>query len=183
MNLSSYTPDVVRLLSTLTVAGQIIVLVLLVGLFFKDSRLSAWVTRNALVLMLIVALTATLGSLFFSDIAGWNPCKDCWLQRIVMYPQVVLLAVALWKKDAGVRSYILPLCILGIVIAAWHYTSQVQAAMQPPEVSLVPCDTSGESCAKTQIHFTYGYITIPMMALTAFVLNAIGSVYLLRSKK
>jgi disulfide bond formation protein DsbB len=177
------TSDVVSFLSLLTVIGQVII-VLLIIVLLRRSKLHQWISRHALLLMLIVALTATLGSLYFSEIAGWAPCKDCWLQRIFMYPQVVLLAVALWKKDRGIAPYILALSLIGMVIAADHYSDQVIAAMQPPEnAGMEPCDASGISCAKTNIKFTYGYITIPMMALTAFLMNAVGSIFIMRSKK
>jgi disulfide bond formation protein DsbB len=139
--------------------------------------------------MFFVALAATCGSLFFSEIATWVPCKDCWFQRIFMYPQVVLLAIALWKKDKGIAQYILVLSLIGMLIAADHYSDQVEAAWHPvPDANgvntlLKPCDASGVSCAATQIKFAYGYITIPMMALTAFGLNVFGSFFLLRKPR
>jgi disulfide bond formation protein DsbB len=189
MDLQSYTFAVVDVLSALTILGQVIATVLVASLLFKRERLIGWTGRNALWLMLVVSLTATLGSLFFSDIAQWTPCKDCWWQRIFMYPQVALLIIALWKKDRNIAPYILALCLFGMLIAADHYSDQVQAAFFPvPDaegvnILLKPCDASGVSCAKTQIHFTFGYITIPMMAFTAFLLNAIGSVCIMRFKK
>lgn len=187
--MQSYTFTIVNVLSTLTIIGQIVAVLLIAVAFMKKSTLHAWISKNALLLMFIVALTATSGSLFFSEIAGWVPCKDCWLQRIFMYPQVLLLATALWKKDRNIAIYILLLCLIGAGIAIDHYADQVEAAFFPiPDTEgvnmlLKPCDASGVSCAKTEIHFTYGYITIPMMALTAFLLNAIGSMFILRSKK
>ncbi len=186
--LQAHTFDVVTLFSILTVIGQAIILLLLVPLFRPKSGFHSWLSRNALVLMFIVAAAAIVGSLFFSEIAGWVPCKDCWLQRICMYPQFVILLIALWKKDRGIALYILALSIIGAGIAVDHYADQVSAAFFPvPDeagvnILLKPCDASGVSCAETQIHFTFGYITIPMMALTAFILNALGSVFLLRGR-
>lgn len=187
MNLVALTPDVVRFLAILTVAGQIIIAAAFAG-FVVDAatgrhhRMLSWVSDHALGLMLTVALTATLGSLFFSDIAGWTPCKDCWYQRICMYPQVVLLLIACFRKDRNIAPYLLILSLIGAGIAIDHYSEQLHAALTPVD-PLVPCDTSGVSCAATQIKFTFGYITIPMMALTAFTLNAIGSVLLLRGSR
>ena len=193
--LQSYTFTVVSALSTLTLVAQVIAALLLIVLLkdiftHSESKLSRWVSRNGLLLMFIVALTAMSGSLFFSEIAQWVPCKDCWLQRICMYPQVLLLIIALWKRDRTVARYILALCVIGMVISVSHYMEQVQAALHPiasptsgVNALIKPCDASGVSCAATQINFAYGYITIPMMALSAFLLNAIGSVMMLRSKK
>lgn len=191
--LQAHTFNVVTGLSALTVFGQVVIAALLATLLTeqitqKRGKFGMWVSVHGLTLMLIVALTATLGSLFFSDIALWSPCKDCWFQRIFMYPQVVLLAIALWKKDRHVSRYILALSIIGLVIAALHYNTQVQAALHPVldtegvNVLLKPCDASGVSCAKTEIKFTFGYITLPMMALTAFAMNSLGAVFVLRKK-
>lgn len=186
--LKSYTFDLVTGLSVLTVIGQVIAAILIVSLLVQMLRKRSivsvsWCARYALPLMFIVAMTATLGSLFFSDIAGWNPCKLCWYQRIFMYPQVLLLLIALWKKDRNIATYILALSVLGMLIAAHHYSEQVALALQPvPDNSLVPCDASGVSCAKTEIRFTFGYITLPMMAFTAFLLNALGAVTMMRRK-
>jgi disulfide bond formation protein DsbB len=182
------TSLVVLKYSVLTVLGQAIALALIVSLLLewkkkKRYAIVEWCSRHALVLMFIVALLATGGSLYFSEIAGWTPCKDCWLQRIFMYPQVVLLAVALWKKDRHIAMYILVLSLIGIALSIDHYSDQVEAALSPADADpLQPCDATGESCAKTQIHFSFGYITIPMMAMTAFLLNIVGSITAMRRR-
>lgn len=182
----SYTFQVVTALSVLTVIGQALLLIfsaLLIRESLSKHRLSvgSWLSSHALLLMLIVAFTATAGSLFFSEIAGWTPCRLCWYQRIFMYPQVLLLGLALWKQDRKIAVYILLLSITGAVFAIGHYGEQVYAALHPIAFDpSKPCDTSGVSCAKTPF-FNFGYITIPLMAFTAFLLNALGSVYMLRS--
>ena len=181
--LQSYTSLVVNFLSILTLAGQILAVILVVIIIFRPkAKIALWIEKNALILMFIVALTATCGSLFLSEIAGWTPCKLCWFQRIMMYPQTLLLAVALWKRDRKIAPYILTLCLVGAAISAVHYAEQVSAALNPV---LVPaaCDLSGVSCASSQVSFAFGYITIPMMALTAFVLIAINAVFIIRRSK
>lgn len=180
--LKAHVFAVVDAYAVLTVIGQLIAAAVLVLLLTKSSFISRRIAPHALTLMLITALAATLGSLFFSDIAGWTPCKLCWLQRICMYPQVVLLAIALWKRDVNVARYLLALSVIGVLIAVYHYHEQVVAALTPVDPS-VPCDATGVSCAATQIHFTFGYITLPMMALTVFLLNILGSVAVLRGKR
>ena len=42
--------------------------------------------ENGLIFISIVSLVATLGSLYFSEIRGFEPCTLCWYQRILMYP-------------------------------------------------------------------------------------------------
>jgi disulfide bond formation protein DsbB len=182
MDLQLYTFSVVRFLSVLTLVGQIIALLMIVllsaGLW---SNVLKWMQKHGLLLMLIVAIVATLGSLFLSDIAGWNPCKFCWLQRIFMYPQVILLSIALWKRDHAIAPYIAGLCLVGLALASYHYYIQIYDIVVPPADPAIPCDESGESCARTPfLHL--GYITIPLMAWTGFLLNLLGSIALMRRK-
>ena len=173
---------IVDFLSVLVLVGDIIIAVLLLGFLPPLQTLHSFAARHALPLMLIVAIVATGGSLFLSEIAGWTPCKDCWLQRIFMYPQVVLLAIAIWKRDQGIAKYILALSVIGIILSAHHYIEQIEATFfAPPLDPLVPCDDTGVSCSKTYT-FRFGYITIPMMALTAFVLNTLGSIIMMRKR-
>lgn len=186
MDLAQFTWTVVPFLAFLVVAGQIIALALLGALIYqvftkKKVFLTAWVCNHGLLLMLIVALTAIVGSLYFSEVSGWTPCKYCWIQRIFMYPQPILLGIALWKKDRNVTRYILALCLIGGAFAAYHFYIQMYDIIASPANPATPCDASGESCVKTPFA-EFGYITIPMMALTGFVLNALGSVLALPKK-
>jgi disulfide bond formation protein DsbB len=120
--------------------------------------------------MLLVALTVSSGSLFFSEGAGWTPCKDCWFQRIFMYPQVPLLALALVLRDRHIAPYILLLCLIGASFSVNQYVGQVRTILLPALAGT--CGDPTTNCNVTQI-FKLGYITIPMMALTAFTLNAL----------
>ena len=117
---------------------------------------------NALIFSFFLALFATAGSLFLSEIAHFVPCKLCWYQRIAMYPQVLLLGIASLKSDFLVRKYILPLSVIGLVIAIYHY------ALQMSPIPL-PCSDELANCALKQINY-FGYITIPLMSATAFAL-------------
>ena len=64
-------------LAILTIAGQIILAVLIASLVIKRDQPLNFLAKYALAFSFIVALTATLGSLFYSEIAGYNPCKLC----------------------------------------------------------------------------------------------------------
>ncbi len=184
MDLSSHIWTIVHILSAFVLVGHILSIGILGAFAYEQisgntTILLKWITKNALVLMLVVALVASIGSLFLSEIAGWTPCKFCWIQRIFMYPQVILLAIALWKRDRSVARYILALSVIGLAYASYHYYIQLYDIIASPTNPATPCDASGESCVKTPfMHF--GYITIPMMAWTAFLLNILGSTLLLR---
>lgn len=166
--------SVTNLLSGLTVIGNIIsigILIALVGIWIKKPIPKFLVqpitlaARRGLFWAWIVALISMSGSLFFSDIAGYDPCKLCWLQRILMYPQVLLLGIASFRKDKNIISYILPFTIMGMGLSLYHYVMQIY-----PQ-HFVPCSTVGYSVSCSEKFFlTFGYITIPMMAFTAFTL-------------
>ena len=83
------------------ILGQGILAICLVSVVFARKKMTNWplyryVAERAICLSFFLALAATLGSLFYSEIAGFEPCKLCWLQRIFMYPQAVLLGIA-WR--------------------------------------------------------------------------------------
>jgi disulfide bond formation protein DsbB len=156
-------------LGILTVVGQIFLIFGLLVLFHKDSwkKFSHFMSKKALLFAFITALMATLGSLFYSEIAGFHPCELCWFQRIFVYPQTILLGIALWKKDRNIAMYSLVLAILGIGIAGYQYGLQMGVL---PEA---PCSAVGQShsCGQQFIR-EFGYITIPMMSLTASAMIA-----------
>lgn len=172
----------IEFLSIITLITNVLTAIVLVA-FFALPKVRTLVSSSALTTMLIAALAATLGSLYLSDIQGWTPCKMCWLQRIFMYPQVVLLAIALWVKDRTIVRYILALSLIGIALALYHYYLQIEATFFPEPVDpTVPCDASGESCARTYT-FRFGYITIPMMAASAFLYNILVSLHVIRTQR
>ena len=113
-------------------------------------------------LALLVALTATSGSLYFSEVARFTPCALCWYQRIAMYPMVVILGIAALRGDAGVARYAVPLAAIGAFISAWHIGVERVPGLPSGACSLdVPC-----SLIYVQV---VGFVTIPTMALAAFL--------------
>lgn len=110
-----------------------------------------------------LTLGAAAMSLFYSDVLGIEPCPLCWWQRVFMFPQVILFAMALWRPDARVAEHSVVLSGIGLVIALYHHALQVL-----PSGSL-PCPAVGVSCAQ-RIIFEFGYITFPLVAATLFSL-------------
>ena len=129
------------------------------------GRFRGAVDGSSLVLAWVVALVATLGSLYYSEVAHLPPCTLCWYQRIAMYPLAIVLAIAAVRSDFGVRRYVLPVVAIGAAISAYHY----QLERFPSQATLacsveVPCTTVWV----WQLH----YISIPFMAFSAFALIA-----------
>ena len=116
-------------------------------------------TRPLLAAAAVVAAVATAGSLTLSLGLGLTPCRLCWYQRICMYPLVVVLGVAALEGRSAVARTALPLSVLGGTIAAYHSWLQV---------TQTACGLGAFSCA--QVQYRVVGLTVPNLALTAFVL-------------
>jgi len=119
---------------------------------------------QALFVVWLVSLVATLGSLFFSEVMRLPPCVLCWYQRTFMYPLVMVTTIGLLWRDPGALRYAWPLAAGGLVIAVYHNLLYYHLI---PE-SITPC-TTGVSCTDRQIEWL-GFITIPLLSLAAFTL-------------
>ncbi len=154
-----------------------IILALLVDTKFRFF-VYRFVSRYVLELLTFVSGVALVGSLVYSQIVGFPPCELCWVQRIFMYPQTLLAFHALYRKDTRMVEYLLPLSILGALVAFYH--SLVQWGFN---VGSGGCVAVGGECAKVYVD-SYGYITIPFMAFTVFAYLILFSiVYFLAQKK
>lgn len=123
----------------------------------------------------IIALIATAGSLFFSEVMEFPPCALCWYQRIAMYPLVILFLISLIKDDSQVFSYAFPLTFIGWIIALFHNLLHYEIV---PETA-TPC-REGVSCATVYIEW-FGFITIPFLSFIAFTF--IGFILIKFSRK
>ncbi|MBI5156498.1 MAG: disulfide bond formation protein B [Acidimicrobiia bacterium] len=105
---------------------------------FASIRLS--VAGQGLRLAWGMATIAMLGSLYYSEVAGFPPCEYCWYQRIAMYPLVVILGIAMVRRDYAIRRYVLALAVPGGIISMYHYAVERFPDLQVGECSLqIPC--------------------------------------------
>jgi disulfide bond formation protein DsbB len=116
----------------------------------------------ALPLAWAVATTATLGSLYLSEVAKFPPCILCWYQRIAMYPLVVVLGVAALRRDASVRWYAVPLAAIGAAISIYHYVLE----RFPNQVSFACEETN--PCSTVWV-WEFNFLSIPAMAGAGFL--------------
>ncbi len=157
--------------SVLTVVAQVLSLVLIASFFSRSVRQSAvvrFLSDSSVLVGLVAAILSTVGSLIYSDVIGFEPCKLCWFQRIFMYPQVIVLGMALKLRHGMIKVYGLVLSVIGGIIALYHYLGQLGVAS-------LPCSAVGysASCA-TKFVLQFGYITIPLMAFSAFLLMSLS---------
>ena len=131
------------------------------------TNLRADVTRTGLTVAWLVAALSMSGSLWFSEVAGFEPCRLCWFQRACMYPLVVVLAVAALRRrrhgSAGWAEWLaLGLAGVGAAVATYHVLIE-----RFPGLESGTCDPS-TPCTLTWFE-RLGFVTLPYMALSGFV--------------
>ena len=131
------------------------------------------VRRFGLEIAASVAVGATSGSLYFSEVAGFDPCEMCWVQRIFMYPLAIILPMAAIRRHRGITPYAMVLAIIGLGFSAYH----VQLQLRPDQST--SCDPFNPCSAKWVE--ALGFATIPQMAWLSFVLILVSLTAQLRS--
>jgi disulfide bond formation protein DsbB len=166
------THDTIVALSVLGVVGQALVaLLFLVGVLallrvrapLDGIRRLLW--GYELWAAFVVAAIATGGSLFFSEIAPFIPCELCWFQRVCMYPLSFLLLVLAWRGDHRTARYLIPFPVFGAGVSIYHLLIENNVIHEPPA-----CVIGGAIGCSTKWINEFGYITIPTLALTGFLL-------------
>jgi len=131
-----------------------------------QSRSSSALDRNVLLLAFawLVALVATLGSLYYSEVRNFIPCTLCWYQRIAMYPLVFILGIATWRNDAQIRPYALTLSLLGLFWSSYHLLELWMPGLAPSVCKgPIPCN----------IEYMPSF-PIPLQAAIAFLLISVA---------
>lgn len=133
--------------------------------------------ENSMLFIWIISLVATLGSLYFSEIRGYVPCELCWIQRIFMYPLVIITFIAYIQKNAKIALTTAIFSCIGGCISLYHY------GLQKVDFLADSAPACGQvSCTGQYINWL-NFITIPFLALVAFILIAITSFYMIRLTK
>ena len=167
----------------LALFSHIALVVLFLALVFRRSwgaGPQVFMGKHATTLAFLVSLAAVIGSLYYSEIAGFEPCVLCWWQRVFLYPLVIIFGIALWKparpnarlndlvgqdfgrsggKTTSAFLYAVPLVLGAALIAAYQSYVYLGGA------SLLSCTALDGACSKIYV-MAFGYITIPAMSLT-----------------
>jgi len=131
-------------------------------------------SRFLLFAAFIVAAIAMAGSLYFSEARLFQPCKYCWYQRILMYPLVLIFAIAAIRNDRSIIIYTLPLTLIGAGYGIFHYALQKGFIPQDAGCAVL-CDHAWINWA--------GFITIPFLSATAFIIILLLSLATIFSKR
>ena len=121
---------------------------------------------KAIWLAWLVALVATVGSLIYSEVIHFVPCRLCWYQRIGMYPLSFVLLVGAIRREAVVKYYGLPLALVGLAISIYHNVIQFYPSLEGGS-----CDPLNPCSARSVEVF--GFIDIPFMAGAGFILISV----------
>jgi disulfide bond formation protein DsbB len=110
----------------------------------------------------LVSFGVVATSLYYSEVLGFLPCGWCWVQRVFLWPQVLIFGIAAWRNDASVALYSIALSIFGGLAGLYqHY-------LQMGGTSVLPCPASGPGDCAQRFFFEFGYMTFPLMAVTTF---------------
>ena len=167
------TTDIVILLSVLGVVGQVLValgivvgVLALVGVRGPLDWIRNLLWGYELWGAFVVAAIATGGSLFYSEVAPFIPCEFCWFQRMMMYPLSILTLLIAARGDNRAARYLLPLPVVGAGTSIYHMLLEHHVIKEPGA-----CTLTGGGCTANWIALhSFGYLTIPTLALTAFLL-------------
>jgi disulfide bond formation protein DsbB len=162
----------------LLILVSLLALVVLIKKPNSFSKVIDHVTQFAPVYGIIFVMLAFIGPLTYSEIIQYTPCKLCWFQRIAMFPQLVILAVALWYSDKNYWRYTLILSSIGLCFSLFHYGLQMGLPIT------TECATVGQaaSCASLYVN-TFDFVTMPLMAASVFVAQIVLSLYARRGSR
>ena len=157
------------ILAIAAMGGMILLGTLRILAIQSDPALDAYATiaraiqARGVIAAWFVATLATIGSLFFSEIAGFTPCTLCWYQRIAMYPLVVILGIAMLRRQRRAPTGTVALATIGAAIAAYHVA-----------LEWIPSLDTGSCAVSAPCMFVwfrvFGVFSLPTLALTAFLL-------------
>lgn len=161
----AYLDTVNKILALGTIFLQIVIFsVLIILIFFRnrENPLLLFLKKYTFILGFLGALGAFALSLFYSEIIGFPPCELCWIQRIFLYPQLILFSMELYKRDKSIVDFSLVFATIGSIVSIYHIF--VEAGLTTGPACIDP-SRGGVSCAIRYI-YEFGYITMPTMALT-----------------
>ncbi len=147
-----------------TVGIQLFVLLLL-GIYFWGKPEAFQIVRIwAMPTALLLTVGATILSLVYSMYFGLQPCPLCWMQRVFLYPQIILLGMALVRRESVIALYSIALSVAGAVVAFYQHLLQMGGS------GSLPCQASGTVDCARRFLFEFGYITFPLATFSTFVL-------------
>ena len=127
-------------------------------LYFSKKTFNKIITDQFLNFAISVAIFSSIGSIVYSEVVGFIPCRFCWYQRYLMYPIAISLIISLIKRPFFKVGYI---SIIGVAVSIYHIYLQNGGGGGGTCAVDVPCDLKYVDI--------FGFISIPVMAGTGFL--------------
>lgn len=145
--------------------------------YCTERFLQKYILQFGILAAFLITFLGSATSLIYSEYFGFIPCGLCWLQRVCLYPQVLLLGTALWIKDKTVVVYGMILCIPGVVIGLYqHY-------LQMGGTDLIGCPAAGPGAdCSERILFEFGFMTLPLLSSITFFFLIVLYFYIFKTK-
>lgn len=122
-------------------------------------------------------------TLLYSDVFGFVPCSLCWLQRVALYPQVLLVLVAFRLKDTRhFPLYGIAISIFGLLVAIYHFIYQ-SLPQDLYEAGLLPCLADGSADCAAKVMEVFGFVTFPFLSGVLFLSLIVLYLHVLRANK
>jgi disulfide bond formation protein DsbB len=143
-------------------------------LYFTYPRFRKWLLSrpyfNYIKIIGALAISSTILALTYQLHYNLPVCVLCWWQRIFIFPIDIIVLTSIYMKNKMNHITIAILAVFGAGIAAYHYYYHFQAWVLGNVVSL-PCEQGGllPGCIENNGVLTFGFVTIPFMALTVLL--------------
>ena len=141
-----------------------IALIVFIGVTIFSARWREWlherVGSHGVNISLAIVAASLVGSLFYSEVAGFSACLLCWIIRVLVYPQLLLLGAYLYKPQRRLLWITFVMSVLATVVSAY------QVSLQSGGAAIINCAIvqSLGSC-ETEYFRVFGYVTIASMSL------------------
>lgn len=169
--------ETVQTLNLLLALGGIGIFLLALGLsidLYAKRVLADMIEAWGMVLGFIFTLSSSAMTLLYSEVFGFVPCGLCWMQRVFLYPQVFLLATAIFYKEKVAARYGLVLSFPGLIVALYQHYLQMGGNQ------FVGCPASGADCTK-RFMFEFNFMTFPLLSAILFLFLIILYLYILKT--
>jgi disulfide bond formation protein DsbB len=164
----AYVEIINKILSLGIIFLQLVIILIGLNLIFfrhLNNKVLLFFKKYTFLFGFIVAFGAVFVSLFYSEIVGFPPCELCWIQRIFLYPQLILFGMELYKRDRSIVDFSIVFAVLGSLVSIYHIYIESGGSSSLGCATLTPENMNEVSCAIRYV-YEFGYITIPIMSLT-----------------
>ena len=170
-----------------SVAGLLmlaVTLVLIFDYFFNNQNIYLkWFSPYIWLIIIPATIGGVTTTLLYSEVFGFIPCSLCWLQRIALYPQILLSLIAFKLKDVKhFPLYGMALSTFGLITAVYHYIYQ-SLPQEIHESGLLPCLADGSADCSKKVMEVFGFVTFPFLSAVLFLFLIILYLHLLKASR